>query len=197
MIKTMTSTETARQTAKERTESRHDANLRRAEAASGRKHAGRYYRRRRSLPTVADVREDSHGTTHAELSAPVDALTTRYGFGLSRRRPHGVYYADGLWYRIENTPCTITATGGEREDYAHVYAPIADEWLTDLHAEQTTEQGRIPVVRIHVVAGRAVQVMSADDGCPFGGAVLADESTSADHLEELLDLGRERVRKAS
>ena len=196
MIKIMTADEAARQAARDRTEHRHDANLRRAEAASRRKHAGRYYRRRRSLPTVADVREDSHGTTHVELSAPVDALTTRYGFDLSRRKPHGVYYADGIWYRIVNEPCTITAKG-ERGDHAHVYAPIADEWLTDLHAEQTTEQGRIPVVCIHVVAGRAVQVMSADDGCPFGGAVLADESTSADHLEELLDLGRERVRKAS
>ena len=196
MIKTMTSTESARQTARERTEHRHDANLRRAESAAHRTYAGRYYRRRRSLPTVADVHEDAQGMTHAELSAPVDALTTRYGFGLSRRKPHGVYYADGLWYRIVNEPCTITATG-EREDYAHVYAPIADEWLTDLHAEQTTEQGRIPVVCIHVVAGRAVQVLSADDGCPFGGEILADKSTSADHLEKLLDLGRERVRKAS
>ena len=195
MIKTMTATETARQTAKERTESRHDANLRRAEAASRRKYAGRYYRRRRSLPTVADVHEDSQGTTHVELSAPVDALTTRYGFGLSRRKPHGAYYADGTWYRIENLPCTVTANG-ERGDHAHVYAPIADEWLTDLPAKQTTEQGRIPVVRIHVVRGKAVQVMSSEDGCPFGGAILADDTTSADYLEELLDLGREKVRKA-
>ena len=196
MTKIMTADEMARQAAKDRTEHRHDANLRRAESASRRKHAGRYYRRRRSLPTVADVHEDAQGMTHAELSAPVDALTTRYGFDMSRRKPHGAYYADGLWYRIVNEPCTITATG-EREDYAHVYAPIADEWLTDLHAEQTTEQGRIPVVRIHIVAGRAVQVMSADDGCPFGGEIIADETTSADHLEDLLDLGRERVSKAS
>ena len=195
MIKIMTGADAARQIAKERTELRHDANLRRAEAASRRKYQGRYYRRRRSLPTVADVREDSQGMTRVELSDPVDALTTRYGFGLSRRKPHGVYYADGIWYRIENTPCTITAQG-ERSDYAHVYAPIADEWLTDLHARQTTEQGRIPVVRIHVVAGHAVQVMSADDGCPFGGAILADESTGADYLEELLDLGRERLGRA-
>ena len=89
MIKTMTATEMARQAARERTEHRHDANLRRAEAASKRnKHTVRYYRRRRSLPTVSDVREDAQGTTHTELSAPVDALTTRYGFGLSRRKPH-------------------------------------------------------------------------------------------------------------
>lgn len=196
MSKTMTATETERQTARERTESRHDANLRRAEAASKRKYAGRYYRRRRSLPTVADVREDAQGTTRVELSPPVDALTTRYGFDLSRHKPHGVYYADGLWYRIKNVPCTVTAKG-ERVDHVHVYEPIADEWITDLHAKQTTEQGLVPVVRIHVVAGHAIQVMSAEDGCPFGGTIFADESTSADYLEELLDLGRERVRKAS
>lgn len=196
MVKIMTSAEMARQAARDRTEHRHDANLRRAEAASRRKYAGRYYRRRRSLPTVADIYEDTQGTTHVELSAPVDTLTTRYGFGLSRRKPHGVYYADGMWYRIENVPCTMTA-GGERGDYVHVYEPIADEWLTDLHAEQTTEQGIVPVVRIHVMAGRAVQVMSAEDGCPFGGEILADETTSTDYLEELLDLGREKVRKAS
>lgn len=196
MIKIMTADEAAREAARGRTESRHDANLRRAEAASKRKHAGRYYRRRRSLPTVADVHEDAQGTTRVELSAPVDALTTRYGFDLSRRKPHGVYYANKIWYRIENAPCTITADG-EREDYTHVYAPIADEWLTDLHADQTTEQGRIPVVRIHVVAGRAVKVMSADNGCPFGGTILADETTSAGYLEALLDLGRKKVRKAS
>lgn len=199
MTETMTGRESARQTARERTEHRHDANLRRAESASidrRRKYKGRYYRRRRSLPTVADVREDSHGTTRVELSAPVDALTTRYGFALWRRKPHGVYYADGLFYRIINTPTAI-APDGARSDYAHVFAPIADEWITDLHASQTTEQGRIPVVRIHVVRGRAVQVVSTDDGCPFGGAVLADETTSADYLEALLDLGRERLGRAS
>ena len=196
MIKIMTADEAAREAARDRTEHRHDANLRRAEAASRRKHAGRYYRRRRSLPTVSDAREDSQGKTRVELSAPVDALTTRYGFGLSRRKPHGAYYADGMWYRIEKIPCTITAKG-ERLDHVHIYAPIADEWLTDLHARQTTEQGRIPVVRIHVVAGHAVQVMSAENGCPFGGEIIADETTSAGYLEELLDLGREKVRKAS
>ena len=169
MIETMTGADASRQLASERAEHRHDANIRRAESAA-RRHAVRYYRRLRSLPTAA--------------GEYVDALTTRYGFGLELRHPHGAYYADGIWYRI--------ATDGRD----HIFAPISDTWLSDLHIEQTTEQGRVPVVRIHVVAGVAVEVVSAPDGLPFGGDTIADESTPTEAIERILDLGRKRIGKA-
>ena len=175
-----------RQVARETEERRRDANLRRAEERR-RRYRGRYYRRHRELPTVGESWEDAAGTLHQEQGVPVRALTTRYGFGLWRRRPHGVYYASGTWWRIENVPGTISADG-TREGHYHAYVPIADEWLTDLHQQQTVEQGRVPVVRVHVVRGRAVEVIGSD-GTPWGGMPLIDGTEPEGYIEQMLDLG--------
>lgn len=143
----------------------------------------RYYRRRRALPVLLGYEADAEGNQRAVLSEPVRAMTTRYYFGMSRRKPHNVYFHDGVWYRHVNAPATVSADGTRREGHVHALEPIADEVLYNRYMAQTLEQGRAaPVEHIRVVAGRAVLGTGAD------GTTYVDEGTPAEWVAEMLDL---------
>lgn len=103
----------------------------------------RYYKRRRTLPVLQD-----DGT----LAAPVEAMTTRFYFGLSRKKPHNVYYHDGTFYRVKAVPTAFAADGAPAA-WTHALAAIEDARCIDRFISQTLEQGKAAPVALHVRAG--------------------------------------------
>lgn len=101
----------------------------------------RYYRRHRRIQTLTGYHADPDGTMRAGLTEPVQALTTRWYYGLKRRKPHNTYTYQGVWYRHANAP-TEVSPDGERYGHTHRLTPIADEWLWD--RPQRRDQGRSP-----------------------------------------------------
>jgi hypothetical protein len=146
----------------------------------------RYYRRHRRIPILTGYETDKAGASHAILTEDVPALTTRWYYGVRRRKPHNVYVYGGIWYRHVNAPVEVDADG-TRSGHVHALEPIADEWLFDRFAAQTAEQGRVPVVRLHVQAGRVVEALGAD-GYDMAGAQLLDGTETTDYVDELLDV---------
>lgn len=143
----------------------------------------RYYRRRRNLPILLGWEVDADGAHRAVFSDPVPAMTTRYYFGMERRKPHNVYYFGGVWYRHVNAPSTVSADGARREGHVHALEPIADEWIVNRYMAQTVEQGKAaPVERLRVRDGRAVEGLGAD------GVTWIDETTPAEWVGEMLDV---------
>lgn len=142
---------------------------------------GRYYRRHRSLPLVVGSRAD--GT--AELSAPVSAMVTRWGYqGSEYRRPHDVYaIPGGSWCEIRNV-ATHLGEDGRPDAWEHAFVPCADRVIRDRHAEQTREAGDVPSVEIRVVRGVVVAVTGR--GGELDGMPLADETTPLGYVEDLL-----------
>lgn len=135
----------------------------------------RYYKRRRALPVLQD-----DGT----LTAPVEAMTTRFYFGLKRRKPHNVYYHGGLFYRVKAVPTAFA--DGAPAAWTHALAPIVDARCVDRFLSQTLEQGKAAPVALHVRAGRATA--TGCDGTPYEGAELLDGTEDAEYIEDLLDL---------
>lgn len=143
----------------------------------------RYYRRRRALPILEGYDVAADGTMTARLSEPVRAMTTRYYFGMGRKRPHNVYYFGGTWYRHVNAPATVSADGTRREGHVHALEPIADELLYNRYMTQTLEQGRAaPVQHLRVRDGLAVEG-TGEDGTAY---ITAD--TPAEWVAEMLDV---------
>lgn len=136
----------------------------------------RYYKRRRTLPVLQD-----DGT----LSAPVEAMTTRFYFGLKRRKPHNVYYHGGTFYRVKAVPTAFAADGAPAA-WTHALAAIEDARCIDRFISQTLEQGKAAPVALHVRAGRATA--TGCEGTPYEGAELLDGTEDADYIEDLLDL---------
>lgn len=136
----------------------------------------RYYKRRRALPVLQD-----DGT----LAAPVEAMTTRFYFGLRRKKPHNVYYHGGKFYRVKAVP-TAFADDGAPAAWTHALAPIEDARCIDRFIAQTLEQGKAAPVALHVRAGRATA--TGCKGTPYEGAELLDGTEDADYIEDLLDL---------
>ena len=136
----------------------------------------RYYKRRRALPVLQD-----DGT----LSAPVEAMTTRFYFGLRRKKPHNVYYHGGVFYRVKAVPTAFAADGAPAA-WTHALAPIEDARCIDRFIGQTLEQGKAAPVTLHVVDGRATA--TGCKGTPYEGAELLDGTEDADYIEDLLDL---------
>lgn len=136
----------------------------------------RYYKRRRTLPVLQD-----DGT----LAAPVEAMTTRFYFGLSRKKPHNVYYHDGTFYRVKAVPTAFAADGAPAA-WTHALAAIEDARCIDRFISQTLEQGKAAPVALHVRAGRATA--TGCEGTPYEGAELLDGMEDADYIEDLLDL---------
>lgn len=136
----------------------------------------RYYKRRRALPIY-------DGET---LTGPVEALTTRYYFGLKREKPHNVYYFRGTFYRHVNAPVAFGEDGEPRE-WAHAMAPIGHAACFDRFLAQTLEQGRAAPVSLVIEDGRAVSAIGCE-GTAFEGARLLDGTEPVDYLEDLLDL---------
>lgn len=113
---------------------------------------GTYYRRFRTLPAVVT---DAAG--EQALTAPIDLLTTRWGYQLSRyRRPTDAYYsaASGTWYRIDSR----IVPGGTPAAWAHAFTPIDSAVLYDRYPCHTVDRGDVPLCRIVIKAGKAVRV---------------------------------------
>lgn len=136
----------------------------------------RYYKRRRALPVLQD-----DGT----LSAPVEAMTTRFYFGLKRRKPHNVYYHGGKFYRAKAVPTSFAADGAPAA-WTHALAPIEDARCIDRFIGQTLEQGKAAPVALHVRDGRATA--TGCEGTGYEGVQLLDGTEDADYIEDLLDL---------
>lgn len=113
---------------------------------------GTYYRRFRSLPAVVT---DAAG--EQALTAPIDLLTTRWGYQASRyRRATDAYYsaASGTWYRIDSR----IVPGGTPAAWAHAFTPIDSAVLYDRYPCHTVDRGDVPLCRIVIKAGKAVRV---------------------------------------
>lgn len=136
----------------------------------------RYYKRRRTLPVLQD-----DGT----LSAPVEAMTTRFYFGLRRKKPHNVYYHGGVFYRVKAVP-TAFADDGAPAAWTHALAPIEDERCFDRFLAQTLDQGKAAPVTLHVVDGRATA--TGCKGTGYDGVPFLDGTEDAGYIEDLLDL---------
>ena len=136
----------------------------------------RYYKRRRALPIY-------DGET---LTEPVEALTTRYYFGLSRKKPHNVYYYQGRFYRHINAPARFGEDGTPRE-WVHAMAPIKSAACFDRFLAQTIEQGKAAPVSLVIEDGRAVSAIGCE-GTDLEGIQLIDGTETTDYLEDLLDL---------
>lgn len=144
---------------------------------------GRYYKRIRSLPMV-EREEESENEYRVHTTKPVKMLTTRYSFALWRRKPHGVYYRDGMFYRIENVRTWMV--GDEPREWEHCFVPIKDETIQDMYIQQTMEQGKCPTVSIHVVNGMAVSIVGGTT--PLDTTEYHPEDMDVSFLEALLDL---------
>ena len=136
----------------------------------------RYYKRRRALPVLQD-----DGT----LTAPVEAMTTRFYFGLKRKKPHNVYYHGGLFYRVKAVPTSFT-NDGEPLTWTHALEQLGNVTCYDRFLSQTLEQGKAAPVSLHVRDGRATA--TGCKGTPYEGAQLLDGTEDADYIEDLLDL---------
>lgn len=136
----------------------------------------RYYKRRRTMPVLND-----DGT----LSAPVEAMTTRFYFGLKRKKPHNVYYHGGKFYRAVATPTTFTLDG-EPLTWTHALEQLGNVTCYDRFLSQTLEQGKAAPVVLSIECGRAVAV--GCKGTPYEGMQLLDGTEDADYIEDLLDL---------
>ena len=118
--------------------------------------SGTYYRRFRSLPAVVT---DADGKQ--VLTAPLDLLTTRWGYQASRyRRPTDAYYsaASGTWYRIDSRIALKSAPDGTTTAWAHAFTPIDNAVLYDRYPCHTVDRGDVPLCRIVIKAGKAVRV---------------------------------------
>lgn len=136
----------------------------------------RYYKRRRTLPVLQD-----DGT----LTAPVEAMTTRFYFGLRRKKPHNVYYHGGKFYRVKAVP-TAFADDGAPAAWTHALAPIEDERCFDRFLAQTLDQGKAAPVTLHVVDGRATA--TGCKGTGYDGVPFLDGTEDAGYIEDQLDL---------
>ena len=136
----------------------------------------RYYKRRRALPIYDGE----------NLTEPVEALTTRYYFGLTRKKPHNVYYFGGVFYRHVNAPVRFGEDGTPRE-WVHAMAPIKSATCFDRFLSQTLEQGKAAPVTLVIEDGRAVSAIGCE-GTDLEGVRLIDGTEPTDYLEDLLDL---------
>ena len=117
---------------------------------------GTYYRRFRALPAVA---LDADG--NQILTAPLDLLTTRWGYQASRyRRATDAYYnaATGTWYRIDSRVALEFAPDGTPSAWAHAFTPIDSAVLYDRYPCHTVDRGDAPLCRIVVKGGKAARV---------------------------------------
>ena len=117
---------------------------------------GTYYRRFRSLPAVVT---DADGAQ--ALTAPLDLLTTRWGYQASRyRRATDAYHdaASGTWYRIDSRIALEFAPDGTPAAWAHAFTPIDSAVLYDRYPCHTVDRGDVPLCRIVVKGGRAARV---------------------------------------
>lgn len=146
-----------------------------------------YYRRRRRLPMAGDVDAET-GATHAGPEAV--ALITRYRYGAKRRKPHYVYYLDGVWYRA--VACATEVEDGKPVAWEHMLEPIHDAVAWDAYPSQTEAEG-LPRVVLHIHEGRAMAVGA--DGTEYAGLPLLDGSEAADYIESLLGFAPRRRRK--
>ena len=145
-----------------------------------------YYKRHRVAHILLGYEEREDGTQTAILSDEVSALTTRYYYGIKRKKPHNVYYYRGQWYGHVNAPGTVMPDG-TRKDHVHALAPISHATCYDRYTAQTLEQGRAAPVSVTIEQGRLVRAVGTS-GTPYEGVELLDGTESADYIEELLDL---------
>ena len=156
-----------------------------------------YYKRHRVARILLGYEEREDGTQTAILSDEVSALTTRYYYGVKRKKPHNVYYYRGVWYGHVNAP-GVVMPDGTRKDHVHALAPIGHAVCVDRFISQTIEKGRAAPVQIAIDAGRLVSAVGVG-GTSLDGLELLDGTESADYIEELLDLKptTKRSRKAA
>lgn len=156
-----------------------------------------YYKRHRVSRILLGYEEREDGTQVAILSDEVSALTTRYYYGLKRKKPHNVYYFGGTWYGHVNAPAVVLPDG-TRRDHVHALAPIASATCFDRYIAQTLEQGRAAPVSVTIDQGRLARAVGTS-GTPYEGVELLDGTESLDYMEELLDLRptTKRSRKAA
>ena len=149
----------------------------------------RYCKRHRKMSVVIGVRED--GT--ALLSDPVPALITRYRFGLKRRKPHYVYWHEGVFYRARNRVIELDEAG-KPCGWQWALEPIAKATAHDAHRAQTIADGKAAPVVLEIRDGRA----SAHGlkGTAYEGLQLLDGSEPAEYVADLLDLDRPETRPA-
>lgn len=93
----------------------------------------------------------------------VPAMVTRWGFQPSRyRKPKDAYLTHwGQWVEVasralEEAPDGSPVFGGNHK--GHYLVPIKNRWIRDRHRRETAAAG-MPVVRVHVVNGYAVEVV--------------------------------------
>lgn len=156
-----------------------------------------YYKRHRVCRILIGYDTAEDGTQTAVLSGEVSMLTTRYYYGLKRKKPHNVYYFNGTWYAHVNAAGVIEADG-TRRDHVHAVAPIGHAACVDRFIQQTIDQGRAAPVQITIDAGRLVGAVGVG-GTDLDGLQLLDGTEDVDYLEELLDLKTttKRPRKAA
>ena len=117
---------------------------------------GTYYRRFRALPAVS---LDADG--NQVLTAPLDLLTTRWGYQSSRyRRATDAYYnaATGTWYRIDSRVALEFTPDGTPSAWTHAFTPIDSAVLYDRYPCHTVDRGDVPLCRIIVKGGKAARV---------------------------------------
>ena len=147
-----------------------------------------YYRRRRKLHTVGGVDEETGATLPG---APLVLLTTRYRFGLSRKKPHYIYYAGGVFYRARNHATAMDEAGAPAA-WQWLAEPVAEATGYDVYKSQTAREG-LPVVKLEIKDGRARAVGAP--GTPYEGAALLTGDESPDYIESLLGFAPKRRRK--
>lgn len=145
----------------------------------------RYCKRHRALPLIEGHDEDGR----AIPGAPVSALITRYRFGEKRRKPHYVYYYDGVFYRAKNA-VTDFADDGQACAWEWCLVPITKAACWDAYERQTIEDGKAAPVSLSITFGRAKA--TGLKGTTYEGLQLLDGTEPADYVAELLDLDRPR-----
>ena len=143
---------------------------------------GRYYRRHRRIPLFVD----------GEPGPEVSALITRYRYGARRRKPHYVYWHDGILYHARNVPLDPDRDGRPTR-WVWCLAPIESATCWDAYARQTAEEGGA-VVTLTVRDGRVASAVGCA-GTPYEGVRLLAGGEPADYVADLL--GLESPRRAT
>lgn len=141
----------------------------------------RYCKRHRKMPLVAGHNEDG---TVIPTSEPVNALITRYRFGVKRRKPHYVYWYEGTFYRAVNGVTELK--DGKPCAWEWVLVPISHCSAWDAFKLQTIQDGNAAPVKLTITNGKATATGIA--GTVYEGLPLLDGSEPADYVAQLLDL---------